>query len=415
MKNLVIYLLRKSEKYTKTDMVYLASGSFWLIGSQAINFILAFTLLWTFANFVSKEVYGEYRFLLTIVSILALTSLSGTAVALTHSVALGKRATFYPLLQARIRYGLIGSLGAIIGAAYYFWQGNNGLAQTFALIALFVPFIESYTLYAAYLNGVKDFRLISILHTLQRIATVGALVTAVMLTQSVFWILCTYLVTMTLSFRIAQAWSLRTHPVNEICDDTALPYAKHLSLMSIIRSGAQHLDRVALWYLAGPVAVAQYVVAIALPNELNAAFGQISRLALPKMSARSKKELQQSMIRKLMVYILAMLPVIILYVLMAPPLFTIFLPQYIDSIFYSQLAAILIIAAPLSLLTQYFYATKHTSALYIMNTLEPIVLIAFYVLLIPLYGIVGVIAASFLRFVFLLVSLLFFFLRDRTE
>jgi len=396
-------------------MTYLVKGSFWLLTSQAINFVLALVLLWVFANLVSKEVYGEYRFLLTVVTVLALTSLSGTAVALTHSVALGKRATFYPLLHARFRFGLIGSLGALIGAGYYLWQGNTNLAQAFTLIALFVPFIESYTLYAAYLNGVKDFRLMSILHTLQRITTVGALVTAVILTQSVFWILATYLVGMTLSFKAAQAWTLRIHPLNQEHDETALPYAKHLSLMSIMRSGAQHLDKVALWYLAGPVVLAQYVVAIAMPNELVSAFSQISRLALPKMSARNKTELQQSMLRKLLIYFIAMLPVVAIYVFFAPFVFATFLPQYVDSVFYSQLATILIIAAPLGLLTQYFFATKHTTALYIMNALEPVVLIALYAILIPLFGIVGVITASFIRYLFVFASLLFFFFRDSAQ
>ena len=133
------------------------------------------------------------------------------------------------------------------------------------------------------------------------------------------------------------------------------------------------------------------------------------------MSTRTKSELQQSILRKLGMYIIAIVPVAILYVLAAPFIFNTFLPQYIDSIFFSQLAAVLIIAAPLGLLTQYFYATKHTTALYIMNTLEPIVLIGLYAVLIPLFGIVGVITASFVRFIFLFASLLFFFLQDRTE
>ena len=408
-------ILKWSEKYTKTDMTYLVKGSFWLLTSQAINFVLALVLLWVFANLVSKEVYGEYRFLLTIVTILGLTSLSGTAVALIHSVALGKRATFFPLLHARMRFGLIGSAGAFIGAVYYVWQGNIRLAETFTLIAVFVPFIESYTLYVAYLNGLKDFRLMSILHTLQRITTVSALVLAIIFTQSVFWILFTYLVGMIIALKLAQAWTLRTYPLNGEFDEAALPYAKHLSLMSIMRSVAQHLDKVALWYLVGPIALAQYVVAVAMPNELIAAFSQISKLALPKMSTRNKTELQQSMLRKIFIYFIAMIPVIAAYVLLAPYVFTVFLPQYIDSIFYSQLATILIIAAPLGLLTQYFYATKHTAALYIMNTLEPVVLITLYAIFIPVFGVVGVIAASFIRYVFLFMSLLFFFFKDRAK
>jgi len=415
MKLKLIKAIRWTEKYTRTDMVYLVKGGFWLLSSQAINFILALVLLWVFANLVSKEVYGQYRFLITVISLLALTSLNGTNVALTHAVALGKRATFFPLLHARIRWGLIGSIGALIGFAYYFWQGDTNLRQIFILIALFVPFIESYTLYSAYLNGVKDFRSMAILYTLQRAFVISILISVIFLTHQVFFILLAYLVTMTTSFYIAQIWTLRVHPVNNEFDDNALIYSKHLSIMSVMRSGAQYLDKVALWYLAGPVQVAQYVVSVSIPQELSAAFGQISRLALPKMSTRSKTELRQSLLRKLMIYFLGVIPVIIIYIISAPFFFNTFLPQYTDSIFYSQIASLIIISAPIGLLAQYFYAIKHTKALYIMNTVEPVMLVTLYVVLIPLLGIIGVLAASIFRYVFLTIVLIWLFVGDKTE
>jgi len=336
-------------------------------------------------------------------------------VALTHAVALGKRATFFPLLHARIRWGLIGSIGALIGFAYYFWQGDTNLRQIFILIALFVPFIESYTLYSAYLNGVKDFRSMAILYTLQRAFVISILISVIFLTHQVFFILLAYLVTMTTSFYIAQIWTLRVHPVNNEFDDNALIYSKHLSIMSVMRSGAQYLDKVALWYLAGPVQVAQYVVSVSIPQELSAAFGQISRLALPKMSTRSKTELRQSLLRKLMIYFLGVIPVIIIYIISAPFFFNTFLPQYTDSIFYSQIASLIIISAPIGLLAQYFYAIKHTKALYIMNTVEPVMLVTLYVVLIPLLGIIGVLAASIFRYVFLTIVLIWLFVGDKTE
>jgi O-antigen/teichoic acid export membrane protein len=156
------------------------------------------------------------------------------------------------------------------------------------------------------------------------------------------------------------------------------------------------------------------VIATAIPNELNAAVGHVSKLALPKLSTRTKAEMQQSLLRKVGIYFIAMVCLALSYIWAAPYLFTWFLPQYLDSIFFSQVAALLILAAPLGLLTQYFYATKHTRALYTMHTAEPFVLLTGYAILIPLYGVIGVIIASLLRFVFLTCALLYFFLRDRS-
>lgn len=415
MKQKFTYLLKWSEKYTKTDMNYLAHGGFWLLGSQAVNFVLAFVLLWVFANMLPKEIYGQYRFFITVISLLGLAALPGMTTAMVYAVAKGKLGVYRPIVSTRIRWGLLGSLGAILGAVYYYLQADTTMSLLFLLVAIFVPFINSYVSYDAYLNGLKDFRLMAILHTAQRVVVILALVTAIIFTENIFVILGTYLLGMTLSFKLAEYYTLKIHPPNNKTDPSAITYGKHLSLMSLMRAGANYADKISLWYLAGPVQLAQYVVAVAIPQELTAALGQISRLALPKMSNRSKAELKQSLLHKVGIYFIAMIPIIILYIISAPFIFSLFLPQYLDSVFFSQLASLLIISAPIILLTQYFYATKHTKALYIMNTAEPIALMILYLILIPLYGIIGVIVASLIRFILLFIALLIVFLNDSTE
>jgi short subunit fatty acids transporter len=68
-KSKLISLLRKSEKYTKTDMVYLLKGGFWLNLNNVISSGLSFVLSILFAKYVSKEAYGSYQFLISFASI----------------------------------------------------------------------------------------------------------------------------------------------------------------------------------------------------------------------------------------------------------------------------------------------------------------------------------------------------------
>lgn len=407
--------LKWSERYTKTDMTYLAKGGSWLFAGQVINFGLAFVQLWVFANLLPKEVYGQYRFLLTALTLLALTTLPGMGIALVRAAATNALGSVLPIIKTQMFFGLLGTAGSLVGASYYWYNGDTTLSIAFIIIGLFIPLMGPPMSYDSYLNGLRDFKLISLLHTAQRVLVVSSVVAVIYFSQNVVLIFVTYVLTTTLAFWLAYFISTKKYPPNEIIDETAIPYGKQLSIMSGLRTGVQHLDKVALWYLAGPVQVAQLVVASAIPNELNSAVGHITKLALPKLSNRTKAEMQQSLLRKVGIYFLAMICLAIVYIIAAPHLFTLFLPQYLDSVFFSQVAALLILAAPLGLFSQYFYATKHTRALYTMHMVEPFILLAGYATLIPLYGVIGVIVASLVRSLFLMCALVFFFLRDSTE
>ena len=54
IKNKTYKLLRKSEKYTKTDMVYLTKGGFWLTLGQIISSTSAFL-----SNGVHNQIFSQ--------------------------------------------------------------------------------------------------------------------------------------------------------------------------------------------------------------------------------------------------------------------------------------------------------------------------------------------------------------------
>ena len=89
-------LLLRSEKYTKTDMLYLARGGFWLTLGQGLGIIAGLLLVIGFANLLPKEVYGNYKFILSLGGIIGAFTLTGMSIAVTQAVARGFEGNFRP-------------------------------------------------------------------------------------------------------------------------------------------------------------------------------------------------------------------------------------------------------------------------------------------------------------------------------
>jgi len=409
------HILKWSEKYTKTDMTYLIKGSFWLLLSQALLFALSFGLLWVFANFLDPETYGQYRFFTTVIGLLAIASLPGMHTATIRAVARGYSGLLPQILNVRLRWSLLGTLTAVVAALYYFWQADVTMGGLFLVTALFVPFYQSFNLYDSYLIGRKDYRHFTPITVTQKVIVAIATVAAILFTGNIFWILGSFLASTTVANIVLYYYTIRRWPLSDQTDSETIPYGKKLSFMSVISAVSAQLDKIALWYLTGPVAVAAYTIASALPKEVAGAFTQIGILALPKMAGREKAVLQQSLLRKVFIFFLASLPVTFAFIFAAPYIFKFFLPQYLDYVLLSQVASVLIALTPVTLLVQYFQATMHTKALYAMQFVLPAVLIALFFLLIPPYGALGAVLATIGRQVAGFFLLLYYFLKDTPE
>ena len=408
-------LLNWLEKKTRTDIRYVINGSFWMLISQAVIFLFSLLLLWAFANLTSQELYGQYRFFVTVIGLVSIASLPGMQTAVIRAVARGNSGVIPEAVRERIKWGLFGSLAALCGALYYYIQNDLTLTKLFLLIALFAPFYESFLMINAHEVGRKDYRSFTAL-SIARYATITLpTLAAVLISTDIIVIFGTFLLASTVANYGSYKLSVFLHPLSKSTDTETVAYGRKLSFMSAIATGAGQLDKIALWYLAGPVQVAVYTIAIALPRELSGALSQVVIIALPKMAAQEKMAMHQALLRKIFIFFLASVPLYIFYLISAPFIFSWFLPQYLDSVLFSQIAALLILLAPLTLLTQYFNATMHTKALYAQQFVIPVISIILLFVLIPFYGILGAVLALVAKQICSFFLLLFFFLTDRHD
>lgn len=415
MKKLAIHWLRKSERYTKTDMVYLVGQSGWLLFGQGAIFVSSLLLAWVFANYISPSDYGLYKYVLSIATLATITSLTGFGVAIARTAAQGHDISLNKLLKIQIRFGSLGMMALFTMAGYYFYRDNTLLASLFAVTAIWVPFYESLADYQFLLQGKKDFKTQTFLRIIQRLLLSVALVTVIFSTKNIILITFAYFAILTITQYFVYLYTVNKH---QIIDDSQTPYekiityGKRLSLQNIFYIGAGQLDKILMFKFLGPTQLAIYFFAIAIPNEIQGILGNINAVAFPKLVDKISPEFKWALLKKISVFTALLAIPALAYIVMAPYLFEWLFPVYLNSVFISQLYIGTILFIPASLFWHYFYAVENQKALWYGTFIGPTTLIIGIIIFVPIYGLLGAILATYLRAIIdFLIGLYFFFKR----
>jgi len=408
-KNLIYSLLKKSERYTQTDMIYLAKGGFWLTLGQIISTAASLLLTIAFANLLEPVTYGNYKYVLSLVGVLGIFALTGIGTAITQAVARGLEGSFYTGFKTKLKWGLLGSLVAIGGAIYYWIKGNYLLPIPLLISAIFLPLMLASQIYGSFLVGKKLFNIQVKYNTFSQVVSAGTLVATLFFTKNLFWLIAIYFVSHTfLNYFFYLSTKSKFKP-NKREDPQTLSYGKHLSLMGIISTIAEYLDKILLFTLVGSTQLAIYSFAILIPDQIKSLMKQnVGTLAFPKLSIKPRKEIKLNIMQKFWKLFFLTGIIAIIYITIAPFLYKIFFSQYLDSIPYSQLFALSFVAVPITLLSTIFRAQMMKKELYLIR-IVPIVRIILLLLLAPIYGIWGVIIGQISATFFYLALVLFLF------
>lgn len=384
-----------TQKYTQTDMIYLVKGGSWLIFGQIIGTVASFLLSIAFANLLDPVTYGNYRYILSLVGILTIFSLTGMGTATTQAVARGFEGSFYSAFREKLKFGTLGSLAALGLAIYYFLKGNYTLPVPLLISAIFLPLWQASGIYGNFLNGKKRFDLLASWGTISQIISVISLIITLFLTKNLFWIIAVYFISGTFSNYFFYLLTKKKFKPNKKEDSQTLFFGKHLSLMDVFNQIAFYLDRILIFHYLGAAQVAIYQFAITPPEHIKALLKNIQPLALPKFAQKSKEEIKKTIFKKMVKFSLFLLPLIVIYILLAPFLYKILFRQYLNSILYSQIFSISLIFTPLIFLgTSILQSQTAQKQLYLLNIGTSIIKILLLFFFIYFYGLIGAILAQ---------------------
>jgi len=365
----------------------------WLTLGQMVSVLAALLLSVAFANLLPKDTFGLYRYVLSVVGLLTIPTLSGMNTAVIQAVARRHEGVVLSALKTKIRWGLLGGLASIFLSGYYYFSNNPTLTICFLIAAVFLPFMDSFTLYGAFLEGKKLFDISTKYKIFTQIVSVVTLIITLFLTKDIFFVLFAYFIPYTLFRFVFLKITLKKFFPNQQKDPQTIPYGKHLSLISVIGAIGNYLDKILVFHYLGAAELAIYSFAIAPPEQIKGLIKSVQSLILPKFSQRTKKEIKTTLLSKTLRFGLFIALITAIYIFLAPYLYGILFPQYSQSIFYSQLFSISLITAISILPVTVLQSQMAKKQLYQLNIYSPLLQIILLFLFIHFYGLLGIILA----------------------
>jgi len=383
--------VKKLSKVVKLDLPYYMAGSFWLSLSRFVTAALSLLLSVLFARFTPEAFYGQYKFALSIFSLLAILALPGMDQAISQSVARGFSRSVMHGVRSKIQWSL-GACPVLLAIAIYFLSfKDDDLGWAFLISAPLFPLAQGFA-NNAFFAGRRRFKETGLFFICRRLVSVALVAGAIFLMGDIISVVTAYLVAIALVNIIVFLYIAREIKGEPDTDDGDLVrYGKNLTAMDIFVSVAQSLDNLLIASFLGFQEVAIFAIAQSIPEAVKGSFKQLASLTLPKFAATEAadvyKKLRVKFTQLLGVGLFAMLALIVALPFLIPAVYT---TKYAASVLPAEILAISVLLSPLrQAVNSALVSQKRTKELYYLNFLTPGCRIILLLTLIPLIGVSG--------------------------
>lgn len=379
--------MKETVEKLKRETAYLARGVMWLGATQAVASISALVLTLVLARYLDPEVYGSYRYVLSLVAVAGAFGLSGLGTGLMRSIARGKDGTYAHALQTGLRYAPVPALLLLAGAAYEYVYGAGGVGISLVIAAVGVMAINTFSLYKYYLTARRAYVSMLVVTALTELVPVVVLVAAVVYsTLDLVMLIALFFATHGVASIMGYIWSRLLSPVrNEERDPSLNERSKGLSFANIVSAVATYGDRLLIFHLMSPIDLARYAVAQTLPEQLRAVAKLGLSAVFPKLAAGSYP--LRSLVLRSAFGLAAIGMLATLYALFAPLLIQLLFPAYTDVAGLSMLFALYSFLGVIFLLgTTLLSVRDDTKHVYHANLSLSVFMLLLVPLAIVLYG-----------------------------
>ena len=398
------------EKKSKTNIRILGAQWSWLMLGKIVGAIVALLLASAYAHYLTQEQYGTYKYILAVFDILAIFTLLGMQDASQRAVARARDASFWETLKIRNKFGILTALGSFGAGAYYLMQQNYELGFIFTLSAPFLIALNTTSHYSSILMGRQLFKQISINNVLIKICTSLTIVSAVFFTSSLYWLIFAFLFSGIFFSLVGFIHTVKKYPLNDTLDPEAIPYGKHMSVLSTISIATNQATPFLLWHFLGPVQLAIYAFALAAVSQMRGIFKLLTTtMAFSKLAKLETHVLKASLPKKVFIAHCITIPIAILGTLIIPYLYHFLFPTYLESIIYAQAMTLLLAFTPMRLYSTALMTHGSPRAIHTYSIANSILLLSGMVIFIPLFGIWGVIYTNIITQFFINILIVYLF------
>ncbi len=380
-------------------MLYIAKSGSWVVLGQTMNSVLSLLLVIAFANLLPKETYGLYRYILSIAGILNIFTLTGMNNAVARAVARGGEDVLRPAVGYQFKWNLLMLAASYVLGGYYLSQGDQVLGTALLILGSFVPFTLAFNTYSSYLEGMKRFGLANVLSVLSTLTYSLGMLVALLLTDEVVWLIVAYTAATFIPAYVFYVYVVRRFGLGAAPDIRETEqYGRELTYLRFIDPVVSQVDKLILgsFWGAGPLAV--YALASAIPARATLFIKSWVAVGFPKFAEKTFAEINQVFYRRIVQGMLIGLTATAGYIIVSPYVFTYLLPQYLESIRYSQLLAMnFIFALPNRYMSLLFTSQGLSRTLFSRTFMQSGIAVVLYVVGGIWGGVIGLVYANLLN------------------
>lgn len=344
MRQQINNLINFLERFIRTDVRYVFRGVFWYGIGHFVSTLAGIATAVAFANLLAPETYGNFKYILSILPFLDMSTLKRMDQSLTISVAKGFEGDTVSALKTKMKWGVLGSLAGLGLSFYYYTSGNHQLGLLILIMAIFVPFFNSPLIYLDFLAGKKNFKVLSLIGSSVSVVYSILIIISVFLSKDLVVILLAYFITNAVIRFGAFLFVIKKYPPNKSKEenDRTLKYGKKLSVLEVINVASSSLDNILVFHYLGAVELAAYAFIKKVPENIKLLPRYITQLSVPKFSQQNIGDtfIKKEVVRKTWFFAAGTVAVVFIYILLAPFIFNLLFAPYKEYVFYSQIYAL---------------------------------------------------------------------------
>lgn len=361
-KNVFSRLAIKYSKKTNLNLLYFFEHGFWV--SFRYFFVGLFTFLITvgFTHLGTKELFGQYQYILSVIAIFSIFSLPGLNMVALKEVAKNNTGSVCQSVVESFRWSWLASPFIIGYGIYSLLQGQPNLGMPLILAGIIFPFYYAPNTWYVFFEGRSLFKPVTSRMVIQSLLTSAAILFGLYLKLNLLWLVLIFLGFNSV-FNWVYYWEI-ANKCKRLKEPLDMKYGLACTLQKFAFSLTGSLPPIIISFLYEFETVAVYQIAYLTITQISSFLTTLSATYLPLLfkyeKLRHKKIIFLNLFAGSAIFFLFVIFIKIFFL----PIFGV---QYTESYKIALIFSILILVLPLRVYLINFFTAHNNNRLIIIS------------------------------------------------
>ncbi|MFN8255481.1 MAG: oligosaccharide flippase family protein [Bacteroidales bacterium] len=401
-----------SEKFG-LDLKFLFKNSAWVTFNQVVALITGLAISVIFARFSDKNTYGQYSFLYSLLGIFTIFSIPGLSGVVFRALARGFDGTYLPSVKHSLKMGLI-AVPVFLTIGLLYWFSDAALGYSLIVLSVVFPFVYPFQLWTNLLQAKEKFKQLAVFNSIVLVINFIAIAIAIYIKPDNLFLIFTVSLLSTCILNLFFYFRTKNLVSNSKVEEGWKNSAYLLLLPLMFTQFYDYIDKIILKFFMGNVVLAEYTIAVLPGDKLRFFLAAFLIMYLPKLYRADTGHLIR-FFRERFVFLL-------IFSFVFSFLLALILPYFIRFFYSSEFNSSILPAQIYLMILPFYFITVLTGNILIKEKAEKyftfsivissIANLAAYFILIPLFGIMGGVAGSFVYFMVQALMRLYYIFRN---